>query len=773
MTSSEGGGGGFQYGDDFVAARVSIDIPTEGIAGLREITQEMDRFRTSVEAANRSSDTFSGYLNRIAEAANQAAQAQQNVIGMLERSNEYQNQLVTGGAGGPAPRLQAGRQYENPFEAAQAGLGTSDRMPTTIPEATAQMASLRGRDPRAYINRMAASGQVQPGDIPSNPSGEQIQETANRIAQRTQEHERQSGGGMVSGGTEGVAQQILNEMSPARGGGAGMGGVGTNPRIPATAGGGGGGLGGLLGGLLGGPGAMKGLAGLGTAGAVGGGVLAALAAVQEGGEIYQGAKNMGLTRGGGASEGLGYEANIRAMALNPFISTDQARQIVQQGLRDGYTGKEFDTVTGFVAQNLKDLNMDISQSFDLVKKNAKEGGQTIEGLGIALDSLKEASKTGYRSLPELIKGYQQTSSSLITGGMSGPAASREAMISANTFSDNAAAAGTMDQAVQAMANNPRGQALMMYQGGGALGDTSGLLPGAAFFMEGGGQGVTQALENVLKQRALQFWNSARRPLKGTKPYANAALSWYRTIQQMGVPWTPQQAKTWFDAFIEGKSPVAEGAEKTDETMAEQLKPRDRGIMGDISGFIAGNSSQMLGSAKVFGGAIADFFTGKWQGADEYVKKHDAVTERANAMADPGLHINALDRVRDAYAEHGGVEFVDQNGKVVRLNQSNAAQMDQLSQGQLKVRQRGSEASGFTLQQAAGMTSEQIRELGGVIAKNSTVSGTLHVTIDPAAQRAGVSAPSAVQLTPHEQQANAGYGQATPNNAPPGFKTPRR
>lgn len=769
MTSSEGGGGGFQYGDDFVAARVSIDIPTEGIAGLREITQEMDRFRTSVEAANRSSDTFSGYLNRIAEAANQAAQAQQNVIGMLERSNEYQNQLVTGGAGGPAPRLQAGRQYENPFEAAQAGLGTSDRMPTTIPEATAQMASLRGRDPRAYINRMAASGQIQPGDIPSNPSSEQIQETANRIAQRTQEHERQSGGGMVSGGTEGVAQQILNEMSPARGGGAGMGGVGTNPRIPATAGGGGGGL---LGNLLGGAGSLKGLAGLGTAGAVGGGVLAALAGIQEGGQIYQGAKNMGLTRGGGAAEGLGYEMSIRSMALNPFISTDQARQIIQQGLRDGYTGKEFDTVTGFVAQNVKDLNMDISQSFDLVKKNAKEGGQTIEGLGIALNALKEASKTGYRSLPELTKGYQQTSAALISGGMSGPIASREAMISANTFSDNAAAAGTMDQAVQAMANNPRGQALMMYQGGGALGDTSGLLPGAAFFMENGGQGVTQALENVLKQRALQFWNSARRPLKGTKPYANAALSWYRTIQQMGVPWTPQQAKTWFDAFIEGKSPTQEGSEKADEAVAAQLEPREKGFMEKLSGIASGQFSAVTSQFAIGGGAIKDFFTNKYD-ADKYLSQTKANIERANDMANPGMRIEALDQVRNAYRDQGGVEFLDSNGNKVKLDQSNAEQMSQLAQGQLKIRQRGSEGSGFTLQDAINKTSEQIRELGGVVAKNSTVSGTLHVTIDPAAQRAGVSAPSAVQLTPHEQQANAGYGQATPNNAPPGFKTPRR
>ena len=37
------------------------------------------------------------------------------------------------------------------------------------------------------------------------------------------------------------------------------------------------------------------------------------------------------------------------MALNPFITTDQARQIVTQGLSSGYTGKEFDTVTQFMA----------------------------------------------------------------------------------------------------------------------------------------------------------------------------------------------------------------------------------------------------------------------------------------------------------------------------------------------------------------------------------------------------------------------------------------
>ena len=517
---------------------------------------------------------------------------------------------------------------------------------------------------------------------------------------------------------------------------------------------------------------MRGLAGLGSAGAVGGGVLAALAAVQEGGTAYQGAKNMGLTRGGGAAEGIGYEMAIKSMAMNPFISSEQSRQIIQQGLRDGYTGKEFDTVTGFVAQNLKDLIMDISQSFALVKKNAMEGGQSIEGLGIALGALKESSKTGYRSLPELFQGYQQTSSALVTGGMSGPTASREAMISANTFADNPAAAGSMDQAVQAMANSPTGQAMMMAQGGGALGNTAGLLPGAMMFMENGGKGLNQALENVLKKKAMDFWNSAGKPPKGTVPYANAVRNFYVTIQGLGVPWNPQQAQEWFDAFIAGKSPTSEGTAKSDSTLAEQVKPREKGIGERLSGVAAGQYQAGLSQGRVALGAVKDFFGNKWQGMDEYGKQLGSQLEEAADMANPGMRINALDQVRNAYRDHGGVEFVDGDGKKVKLDQSNSDQMNQLAQGQLKVRQRGSEGSGFTLQDAIGKTNEQIQQLGGIMAK-STVSGTLNVTIDPAAQRAGVSAPSTVQLTPHEQQANSGYGQAQSNNAPPGFRTPSR
>jgi hypothetical protein len=55
MTTS---GSSFEYGDDFVAARLSIDIPTEGSNSMRELTQEVERFRVGVEVAARSQDNF-------------------------------------------------------------------------------------------------------------------------------------------------------------------------------------------------------------------------------------------------------------------------------------------------------------------------------------------------------------------------------------------------------------------------------------------------------------------------------------------------------------------------------------------------------------------------------------------------------------------------------------------------------------------------------------------------------------------------------------------
>ena len=67
------GGSGFEYGENTVAARLSIDIPTEGVQSLREITQEISRFRTEMEAAARSQGDFIGFFQTLPSIASQAA----------------------------------------------------------------------------------------------------------------------------------------------------------------------------------------------------------------------------------------------------------------------------------------------------------------------------------------------------------------------------------------------------------------------------------------------------------------------------------------------------------------------------------------------------------------------------------------------------------------------------------------------------------------------------------------------------------------------------
>ena len=79
-------GGGFTSGEDFVAARVSIDVPTEGIQSLREMSQAIDRFRTATESAGRSSASFVGYIQQLIQAGNQATEVHRNLAAQLERT---------------------------------------------------------------------------------------------------------------------------------------------------------------------------------------------------------------------------------------------------------------------------------------------------------------------------------------------------------------------------------------------------------------------------------------------------------------------------------------------------------------------------------------------------------------------------------------------------------------------------------------------------------------------------------------------------------------
>lgn len=765
------GGNGFQSGDDFVAARVTIDIPTEGISGLREITQEMDRFRTSVESANRSSETFTGYLQRIAEAATQAATAQENLVAALERNIEYQNRAAVAGAGGgPGPVLNAPGQYTDPFATQSLGMGGSAMGGGGGGDINSQLETLRTENPRAFVNKMAASGQYRAGDIAAaSPSGADIQGAADRISQRAGlQQEGQIGAdgsgniGSRAGRMGAIAQQVLSEINP------GANGLGVPGMIQRGLGAMGQYGGGAAAGM--GLGRMAGLAGP-IAGAVGVG-MAGYGLVQSAGGIYQDYKNMGLVRGGGAAEGVGYEMSIRAMAMNPFISSDQSRQIIQQGLRDGYTGKEFDTITGMVAQNLKDFNIEVGESFKMLRKNVMEGGQSLPGFASDMESLKQLSRQGYRSLPELQQAYANTSGTLITAGMGGAAAGQAALISGQMFSDNFTLKDIGDQITQGAANNPTMLAMMKYQGG--LNAPIGLRPQALPYamnsaQEGGA--FDAAAMNVIKRAAMTVWAGAGRPAKGTMKYYNAIPSFGARLNALGYNFPPNVVGQLFDSMVFGGDVVGDASKKADATKEEQTEIIERNPLSKSGGtFVSGMAALGKGMWDVaanVAGTVKDVFTDntdniddRWGQVMDRMADRGAYTDAASAK----YRIKALDIAREKMGSRG-IEVIDGKGQVVQLDQNDRQQMEQLSSGQLKVRPRGSTGSGYTLQELPTAAGGDLKQFMGA---KTEVSGQVQITLSPEAEKLlRIPGGPTVKLTPHEQQANAGVGTATPNNAPVG------
>lgn len=762
--------GGFESGDDFVAARVTIDVPTEGIAGLREITQEMDRFRTSVESANRSSETFTSYLQRIAEAANQAATATQNMVQMLERNIDYQNRAVTAGAGGPVPQLNAPGQYATPWAPNTLGLGGGGvgSVPPYTPDVNTQLADLQSQNPRAYINKMAASGQYRMGDIAAtSPTGMDIQNAATRIGQRAQlEQEGQVGPdgmstiGSRAGRMGAVAQQVLNEISP-----------GSSPL----------GIPGMIQRGLGGLSNIAGMAGMGRvaaiaapmAGALGVG-LAGYGLVQGAGGIYQDYKNMGLVRGGGAAEGVGYEMSIRAMAMNPFISGDQARQIVQQGLRDGYTGKEFDTVTQMVATNLKDFNIQIADSFALVRKNVIEGGQSMLGLASDLGVLKGiAGQGGYRSMPALVQDYKATSDALVSAGMSGTEAAQAALTGATMFSDNAILAGQGGPTMAAMMS-PQNMAMLKYQGGVDV--PAGLMPTAMPYAMSN-EALESGSMNVLKRYAMMTWQAVGKPQRGTPSYYNAVSRWGMRAQMMNMPWAgePQKVEEMFYQLISGKDPVGEATQKNQAEQKAQSQVQERSKASATAGSLVDAGSrvggQIIDTLGQLGGTFADIFTNNDNIDDRWKDWAGRLGDRF--LADNGTgsqyKIPMLENVRKTYGNRG-FEILDASGQVQKLDQYNKEQMERLSSGELKVRRKGDSGSGYALQDLPNASGDNLKTIMG---GKTEVAGQVTITLSPEAQKLlKVQGGNTVKLTPHEEQANRGYGQATPNNAPPGEDMPR-
>ena len=82
------------------------------------------------------------------------------------------------------------------------------------------------------------------------------------------------------------------------------------------------------------------------------------------------------------------DAEIKALALDPWISTEQARQLVMAGLNTGAKGDNYDKITDFLTENLRDMNVSVSKSMQLMKASVTEGSMSIENLSATMKNIK-------------------------------------------------------------------------------------------------------------------------------------------------------------------------------------------------------------------------------------------------------------------------------------------------------------------------------------------------------------------------------------------------
>jgi hypothetical protein len=783
---------GFTQGDDFVAARVSIDVPTEGIQSLREMSQGIDKFRTSVEAAARSSATFVGYIQQLKQAGDVATEAHRNLAAQLERTTDLQQRSMSGGGGNASQQLPLSRAapqgYTDNFAGMGAGMGVRQGTPGGVSDQIQQQAidPTRQLDPRKYINAQAGRHRVQGSDFtsPSEQGPVDLDATAGRIdardrQQRETAQNAQSGSaaGMGGGGgwqrhmstAAGLAGNIMSEMTPGQGSHMGMahmavgglralgGMLGSgNSRQSAAAPSGGSGPTAAQAAMDGGAEGMELGGGIGSmigkAGVVGGAALAGFGLLQKGGSMIQGARNLGSIRGGGAAEGMETEAGIRSLALNPFLSTEQSRQIIMAGMTEGYSGKQFDTATQFMASNLKDMNIQVSDSVQMLRKNVTEGGASVAGLAASLSVLKESSKTGSMSLPDRIQAFKQGTANMIDSGINANSADQAMSQSLNGWDDDEALKGKFGQFTQGLFGTAQSSAMAETFSGVHA-------PGIAPEMAGSwlaDQGVNMA--DVSDKAVTGAYTRIFGKLKpGSAPWINRVPQFRRLLAGMNMDMSNNDAKLLAQKLASGSHPGAEGKAKSQAIASEVNGPE--GIGEDI-GQTAG---QVGASLQGLGGMAWNAVFGDDGQYDNSYNKMQKTKDQANYNTGAEATNPLIDTLVQQYGPRG-VE-VGGPGGWGALDGSKD-QVDALAHGKMKWRKKGESGDGMSLADTPAQRGDGFRTNGGGNGQTSVQFSPAQVQIKIDGNGRATASPNPVQLTPNQQSTNGG-GNSTMNDPPPG------
>lgn len=492
MTTPDGGS--FEYTDDSVIARVSVDVPTQALSDIQQLADSMAAMRTQLDAVTEAQGNWVEFLKQMPKMLGDTNDAIKDQITLLERQSYLQQQTGGGkggafstdtsggggGGGGGGYSTAAPAGYAPPWQQGQTpGTGVNVPSPAQVEERAARLGA---EDPALEANVQSARGTAvnpallgavgaavarkfgmgkpatganKPGqnadrdaDAPPNPAESGAPDTS--ASQNTPGDANEND--TDDSKKQNLITQVLNEFKGGKDGRAArIGGLllsAAGRQMTAGAGGGGGaGAGGGGGGMLGGLGGIAkniltskpGMA----AGALGLGAMA-FNKVQDIGERVTEYQQLGSVQGGDYMTGMKYEAQARLLALNPFITTQQARQAMQMALKEGFRGDNYDTVQDFMIGNFKELGISMGQSMDLMKssvRNLTEGDSQAgvkKDLDQTLNTMKEMSAEGGLSFPERVDQLQEMKQELSSLGYSSEAANRAALATQEGMGDSLA-----------------------------------------------------------------------------------------------------------------------------------------------------------------------------------------------------------------------------------------------------------------------------------------------------------------------------------------------
>lgn len=487
-------------------------------------------------------------------------------LGALEKNDPHTFANVTSARGqavNPALLGMVGgalaASYGKGTQPGQAGSG-GEADGSTVPQGTSAARTSAGKpDPGKGGAPMGAASQNDPGE--PSPDGTDNQKMISNLLNEARTGRigpriasiirsvigggRDAGGGGGAGGSAdgGGANDLI---------GSALGSLGSS-MLPGMFGGrAGGGIAGMLG-------AHKGTAiGLGVAGLG----LGAMGAAQNIGERVTDLTQLGSVQGGGAVEGAGYEVSARIMALNPFINTDQARQVMQMSLKSGFRGGEGDMVQDFMVKNFKDMSMSFADSLSVIESSAQKSGDSTLGLADkmkdlqgTLDLMKGLSGEGGAALPEREAQFESTVKTLSSLNVDPESANRSALAMQEMFKDNPVLRSAAPQLANAAAQSP-----MFMQQVAMRNGITGMLPGA---LPGALADAGIDTHDAFLDQAKYVANMVSKYPGGKR---NQAAMFQELMAQQGVPMDQKTAYALYGEVSGGRD-IAGDTEKSMQTGA--------------------------------------------------------------------------------------------------------------------------------------------------------------------------------------------------------------